>query len=61
MVHMVLQIRTGLKQLSMHMCMSFLSGSVVKNSAANTGDMVPSLCWEDPLRKELETHSSILA
>ena len=41
--------------------MSFLSGSVVNNSAANTGDIVPSLCWEDPLRKELETHSSILA
>ena len=38
MVYMVLQIRTGLKQLSMHTCMSFLGGSVVKNLAANAGD-----------------------
>ena len=61
MVYMVLQIRTGLKQLSMHTCMSFLGGSVVKNLAANAGVMVPSLCREDPLGKELETQSSILA
>ena len=61
MLHMALQIRTGLKQLSMHTCMSFLGGSVVKNSAANAGDMVPSLCREDSLGKELETYSSILA
>ena len=34
---------------------------MVKNPAANAGDMVPSLGREDPLGKELETHSSILA
>ena len=61
MVYMVLQIRTGLKQLSRHTCMSLLGGSVVKNLAANAGDMVPSLCRKDPLGKELETQSSILA
>ena len=41
-------------------------GSVVMNLPANagaTGDsvQVPSLGWEDPLEKEIATHSSILA
>ena len=42
----------------------FPGGSVVKNSPANTGDketQVWSLGWEDPLEKEMATHSSILA
>ena len=37
---------------------------VVKNPPANSGDIgdvVPSLGWEDPLEKEMATHSSILA
>ena len=37
---------------------------VVKNLMANSGDIrdeAPSLGREDPLEKELETHSSILA
>ena len=40
----------------------FPSGSVVKKSLANTGDMgsIPGLGWEDPLEKEMASHSSIL-
>ena len=37
---------------------------MVKNPPANAGDMetqVQSLGWEDPLEKEMVTHSSILA
>ena len=38
---------------------------MVKNSLANAGDKrdseVQSLGWEDPLEKEMATHSSILA
>ena len=37
---------------------------VVKNPPANAGEMqmcIRSLGWEDPLEKEMTTHSSILA
>ena len=37
---------------------------VVKNLPANaraTGDMGSSLGWEDPLKEEMSTHSSMLA
>ena len=43
--------------------MGFPSGSVVKNSPAmeETQEMrVQSLGWEDPLEKDMATHSSIL-
>ena len=35
---------------------------MVKKSPANTGDMgsIPGLAWEDPLEKEMASHSSIL-
>ena len=36
-------------------------GSEVKASASSAGDWVQSLGWEDPLEKEMVTHSSILA
>ena len=39
--------------------MDFPGCSVVKNLHCNAGDT--SLIWEDPLEKEMETHSSILA
>ena len=42
----------------------FLGGAVVKNPPASAGDardMVRSLDQEDPLDKEMATHSSILA
>ena len=32
-----------------------------KESACNAGDQVRSLGWEDPLEKEMGTHSSVLA
>ena len=43
----------------------FPGGSVVKKQPANSGDVqetqVQPLEWEDPLEKEMATHSSILA
>ena len=39
----------------------FPSGSVVKNPPASAEIQVPSLGQEDPLGKEMATHSSILA
>ena len=41
--------------------MGFPGGSEVKASAWNAGDLVRSLGREDPLEKEMATHSSILA
>ena len=40
--------------------MGFPGGSEGKSSAYNVGDLVRSLGWEDPLEKEVETHSSTL-
>ena len=37
--------------------MGFPGGSVVKNLPVNAGDVG----WEDPLEREMATHSSILA
>ena len=34
---------------------------MVKNPPASAGDKVQSLGWEDPLKKEMATHSGILA
>ena len=39
----------------------FSGGSKGKESACNAGDLVRSQGWEDPLQKEMATHSSILA
>ena len=39
----------------------FSGGSVVKNPPAKQETQVQSLGWEDPLEKEMATHSSILA
>ena len=39
----------------------FPGGSDGKASAYNVGTRVQSLGWEDPLEKEIATHSSILA
>ena len=41
--------------------MGFPGGSDGKESACNAGDLVQFLGWEDPLEKEMATHSSILA
>ena len=39
----------------------FSNGSDGKESACNVRDWVQSLGWEDPLEKEMATHSTILA
>ena len=41
--------------------MDFPGGSGVKNLPASAGDTVQSLGRENPLEKEMATHSSILA
>ena len=41
--------------------MDFPGGSVVKNLSAMQETRVQSLCWENPLEKEMTIHSSILA
>ena len=41
--------------------MGFPGGSDGKASACNAGDLVQSLDQEDPLEKEMATHSSVLA
>ena len=38
-----------------------LVAQLVKNSPAMRETLVPSLGWEDPLEKEMATHSNILA
>ena len=40
--------------------LGFPGGSVVKNLPAKQGAQIWSLCWENPLEKEMATHSSIL-
>ena len=40
--------------------MGFPGGSDGRESACSVGDPVPSLGWEDPLEKEMATHSSNL-
>ena len=42
------------------MLYKFPDGSAVKNFPAMHETWVPSLGWEDPLEKEMATHSSIL-
>ena len=39
----------------------FPAGSVGKNPPANGGDEASALGWEDPLEKEMASHSSIPA
>ena len=34
---------------------------MVKNPPANAGDVGPSLGWEEPLEKEMASHSSVLS
>ena len=41
--------------------LGFPGGSVVKNPPTVQETQVQSLGWEDPLKKEMATHSSILA
>ena len=41
--------------------LSFLVAQIVKNLLVMQETWVQSLSWEDPLEKEMATHSSILA
>ena len=41
--------------------LGFPSSTVVKNPSAKQEMWVQSLGWEDPLKEEMTTHSSILA
>ena len=47
--------------IALTLYLGFPGGSDSKESACNAGDMVWSMDWEDPLEKEMATHSSILA
>ena len=44
----------------LNVAMGFPGGSVGKNPPAKQETWVRSLGWEDPLEKEMATHSSIL-
>ena len=59
----VLHIKDSLPMLfkSPSVLFSFVGGSEGKASACNAGDLVRSLGQEDPLKKEMATHSSTLA
>ena len=43
-----------------HMTTASLVAQLVKNLPAMQETWVRSLCWEEPLEKEMATHSSIL-
>ena len=47
--------------LGLYNILGFLGGSDGKASVYNAGDLVRSLGREDPLEKEMATHSSTLA
>ena len=58
----VAKSRTRLKEFTFTMGpMGFPGGSDGKKSACNSRDLGWSLGWEEPLEKEMATHSSILA
>ena len=65
--HLLLQGTSGPRDQTCISCISkqvlyhFPGGSEVKASACNAGDQVPSLDQEDPLKKEMATHSSTLS
>ena len=47
--------------VGLHCIRASLVAQMVKESACNAGDEVQFLGWEDPLKKEMSTRSSILA
>ena len=49
------------KQVYLYHFGGFAGGSDSKEYAYNVGDQVQSVGWEDPLEKQVATHSSILA
>ena len=57
----VRKIRWRRDRLSTLVFLASLVAQLVKNMPAMPETWVPSLGWEDPLEKEMATHSSILA
>ena len=55
------KLQSNKKKSLLSIIMGFPDGSVVKNLPANAGDAGLILGQEDPLEKEMATHSSILA
>ena len=59
------QVELGVQRVPIGMlfwvALGFPGGSEVKASACITGDLGSISGWEDPLEKEMVTHSSILA
>ena len=47
-------------KILVHASSGFPGGLVVKNLPANARDASSVPCWEDPLEKEVATHSNIL-
>ena len=61
-VHGVARSWTRLSNYHTHpLTCGFPGGSVIKNLPAVQETWVRSLCWEDPLKKEMAIHSSILS
>ena len=56
----MLKFSSGLNYL-LHLVGNFLMGHMVKNLPEMWETQIQSLDWEDPLEKEMVTHSSILA
>ena len=56
----VRSLSNSLWQVCLHRSTGLPCGSGSKESAYNAGDWIISLGWEDPLQKEMATHSSIL-
>ena len=56
----MLNFSSGLNYL-LHLVDNFLMGHMVKNLPEMWETQVQSLDWEDPLEKEMVTHSRILA
>ena len=55
------QDRAEVDKLLVNWFKGFPGGSVVKNLPAKQEMQVWSLGWEDPLKREMATHSSIIA
>ena len=47
--------------VEVRLMLGFPGGSAIKNLPSNQETRILSLGWEDPLEKEMATHSSILA
>ena len=60
-VHEVAKTWTQLRDFHFHCIRASLVAQLVKNMCTTQETQVRFLSWEDPLEKEMATHSSILA